>query len=88
MYAKAFLELVKGIVSKVEVIGRDGAGFYEVVFADGRPLHHVAGKFLTFVTFSDGHRTTEHIEHAKTYPARIGDAYSETQAPYTQLTLW
>jgi hypothetical protein len=88
MYAKAFLELVKGIVSKVEVIERDGVGFYEVVFADGRPLHHVAGKFLTFVTFSDERSAPEHVEHAKTYPAHHSGAHNQTQRSYEQLTLW
>lgn len=88
MYAKAFLELVKGITSIVEVVERDGPGFYNVIFSDGRPMHHVAGKFLTFRTFSDSRSAAERIEHTKTYPAHHSGAHTRTQPPYEQLTLW
>lgn len=87
--AAGFMELIPGHVQKAVRIVRDSMpGFYDVTLSTGMQFRHIAGKFLTFGTFSDERSAPEHVEHAKTYPAHHSGAYSETQAPYTQLTLW
>jgi len=87
--AEGFVELLPGFVQTATKITRDSvAGFYNITLADGGVVNHVKGKYLTFRSFSDDSHAPKHVEHAKTYPARYSDVYSETQRPYEQLTLW
>lgn len=87
--AEGFLEMTPGFVQTAIKIVRDTtAGFYDVTLANGGVMHHVAGKFLTFRSFSDDDTAPRRIDHAKTYPARNSDVHRTTQRPYEQLTLW
>lgn len=87
--AAGFMELIPGHVQRAIKIARDAVpGFYDVTVASGIQFKHVAGKFLTFATFSDERSAPKHDFHAKTYPGHREDVYSETQRPYEQLTLW
>jgi hypothetical protein len=87
--AEGFLEMTPGFVQTAVKIVREGAsGFYNVTLANGGVVRHVAGKFLTFRSFSDDAHAPVTIVHAKTYPARDSDAYTQTQSLYEQLRLW
>jgi len=87
--AAGFMELIPGHVQRAIKIVRDAVpGFYDVTVASGLQFKHVAGKFLTFGTFSDDRTAPEHIQHAKTYPVHHSGAHNQTQRPYEQLPLW
>lgn len=87
--AEGFLEITPGFVQTAVKIVREGAsGFYNVTLASGSTMHHVAGKFLTFRSFSDDRSSSKTIQRAKTYPTRHKDAHTQTERPYEQLPLW
>jgi hypothetical protein len=87
--AEGYLEIIKGMVSKVSILARDvEPGFYQIKLCDGRILDHIAGKYLTFRSFSDSRSAPKRIDDAKTYPAHRTDAHRANQTLETQLTLW